>query len=89
MHEAISMPKVDKAQIPLAVEHQVLGLEIAVHNAQTVQVHQRRDDHRQVERGGGWLEAVDLAQQVEELTAAHLWGRRRGVVVSTCMQRPS
>ena len=65
------MPKVDKAQIPLAVEHQVLGLEIAVHNAQTVQVHQRRDDHRQVERGGGWLEAVDLAQQVEELTAAH------------------
>ena len=61
--------EVDDLQVALAVEQQVLGLEVAVDDVAVVEVLEREHHRRAVEGGGGLVELALLLQQREELAA--------------------
>lgn len=72
--QALREAKVDKADVPLLVEQQVLGLEVAVGDAALglVQVLEHEHDLGGVEDGHALVEAAVLAQVAEELAAGHV-----------------
>mmetsp|Transcript_27733 Transcript_27733/g.64726 ORF Transcript_27733/g.64726 Transcript_27733/m.64726 type:complete len:222 (+) Transcript_27733:456-1121(+) len=62
--------EVEQHQVAAPVDHEVLGLQIAMHPPPRVHVVQRAERHRRVERGCARRESLRLSQRVEELQPA-------------------
>lgn len=72
VRELLSKAEVGEADVSLAVQEDVLGLQVAVHDFFGVQVLDGADDLWGVEEAGGVAEAPSAAQVAEELAAWHV-----------------
>jgi len=68
--EFLGEPEVGQFEMTLAIEQQVLGFEIAVDEAQGVQVVERWDDLGRIEQGRWHGEPAGVSQIREQFTAA-------------------